>query len=48
LKISYADMPHWPSPAEPPPEELEAWVGKYWEKKSSGEGDLNLQPESLD
>jgi hypothetical protein len=26
----------------------EAWVGKYWEKKTSGEGDLNLQPESLD
>jgi hypothetical protein len=26
----------------------EAWVGKYWEKKASGEGDLNLQPESLD
>jgi hypothetical protein len=26
----------------------EAWVGKYWEKKASGEGDLSLQPESLD
>jgi hypothetical protein len=26
----------------------EAWVGKYWEKKATGEGDLNLQPESLD
>ena len=26
----------------------EAWVGKYWEKKASGEGDLNLQPESLE
>jgi hypothetical protein len=26
----------------------EAWVGKYWEKKASGEGDLTLQPESLD
>jgi len=26
----------------------EAWVGKYWQKKSSGEGDLNLQPESLE
>jgi hypothetical protein len=26
----------------------EAWVGKYWEKKTSGEGDFNLQPESLE
>jgi hypothetical protein len=26
----------------------EAWVQKYWEKKASGEGDLNLQPESLE
>jgi hypothetical protein len=26
----------------------EAWVGKYWEKKASGEGDLTLQPESLE
>jgi hypothetical protein len=26
----------------------EAWVGKYWEKKDSGEGDLSLQPESLE
>ena len=26
----------------------EAWVGKYWEKKASGDGDLSLQPESLE
>jgi hypothetical protein len=26
----------------------EAWIRKYWEKKASGEGDLNLQPEALD
>jgi hypothetical protein len=26
----------------------EAWVGKYWQKKAAGEGDLNLQPESLE
>ncbi len=26
----------------------EAWVRQYWEKKASGEGDLNLQPESLE
>ena len=26
----------------------EAWVRKYWEKKASGEGALNLEPESLE
>src|SRR3989440_12796146 len=26
----------------------EAWMGKYWEKKVSGGGDLSLQPESLE
>lgn len=26
----------------------EAWVRKYWENKASGEGDLSLEPESLD
>jgi len=26
----------------------EAWVRQYWEKKASGKGDLNLQPESLE
>lgn len=26
----------------------EAWVRQYWEKKTSGKGDLSLQPESLD
>jgi hypothetical protein len=26
----------------------EAWVSKYWTKKSAGEGDLNIQPESLE
>jgi hypothetical protein len=26
----------------------EAWVHKYWEKKTSGEQDLSLEPESLD
>ena len=26
----------------------EAWVKKYWEKKSSGEGQASLQPESLE
>jgi hypothetical protein len=27
---------------------FEAWIRKYWEKKAAGEGNLNLQPESLD
>jgi len=26
----------------------EAWVRKYWQKKASGEGDLSLEPESLE
>jgi hypothetical protein len=26
----------------------EAWVKKYWEKKSTGEGQVSLQPESLE
>jgi hypothetical protein len=26
----------------------EAWVRKYWEKKTTGEGNLSLQPEALE
>ncbi len=26
----------------------EAWVRKYWQKKSTGEGDLSLEPEPLE
>jgi hypothetical protein len=26
----------------------EAWVKKYWEKKGTGEGNLSIQPESLE
>jgi hypothetical protein len=26
----------------------EAWTRKYWEKKAAGEGNLNLQPDSLE
>ncbi len=26
----------------------EAWVQKYWEKKTTGKGELSLQPESLE
>lgn len=27
---------------------FEAWIRKYWEKKATGESNLNLQPESLE
>jgi hypothetical protein len=27
---------------------FEAWIRKYWEKKAAGDGNLNLQPESLE
>ncbi len=26
----------------------EAWVGKYWQKKTAGEADLSIEPESLE
>lgn len=26
----------------------EAWVGKYWQKKSAGEAGIGIEPESLD
>jgi aryl-alcohol dehydrogenase-like predicted oxidoreductase len=26
----------------------EAWVGKYWQKKTAGEADIRIEPESLD
>ena len=26
----------------------EAWVGKYWEKKSAGEKEIGIEPESLE
>jgi len=26
----------------------EAWVKKYWDKRQSGEGNLNIEPESLE
>ena len=31
-----------------PGKSFEAWIRKYWEKKAAGEGNLNLQPESLE
>ncbi len=26
----------------------EAWVGKYWQKKTAGEADIGIEPESLE
>jgi hypothetical protein len=50
LKIAYADIAALAFTGRDTAagKSWEAWVGKYWEKKASGEGDLTLQPESLD
>jgi hypothetical protein len=50
LKISYADIAALAFTGRDTAagKSWEAWVGKYWEKKTTGEGDLSLQPESLD
>lgn len=50
LKIAYADIAALAFSGRDTAagKSWEAWVGKYWEKKASGEGDLSLQPESLD
>jgi len=50
LKIAYADIAALAFTGRDTAagKSWEAWVGKYWEKKTSGEGDLSLQPESLE
>lgn len=50
LKVAYADIAALAFTGRDTAagKSWEAWIRKYWEKKSSGEGDLNLQPESLD
>jgi hypothetical protein len=50
VKISYAEIAALAFSGRDPAagKSWEAWVRKYWEKKSSGEGDLSLKPESLD
>jgi hypothetical protein len=50
LKISYADIAALAFTGRDTAagKSWEAWVRKYWEKKSSGQRDLSLQPESLD
>jgi hypothetical protein len=50
IKISYAEIAALAFSGRDPAagKSWEAWVRKYWEKKSSGEGNLTLQPESLE
>jgi hypothetical protein len=50
VKISYAEIAALAFSRRDPAagKSWEAWVRKYWEKKASGQGDLSLQPESLD
>jgi|ERR1051326_8346216 hypothetical protein len=50
LKIAYVDIAALAFSSRDPAagKSWEAWVRKYWEKKSSGEGNLTLQPEALE
>jgi hypothetical protein len=50
LKIAYADIAALAFTGRDTAagKSWEAWVGKYWQKKVTGEGDLTLEPESLE
>lgn len=50
VKISYAEIAALAFSGRDPAagKSWEAWVRKYWEKKSSGAGDLSLQPDALE
>jgi hypothetical protein len=50
VKISYAEIAALAFSGRDPAagKSWEAWVRKYWEKKSSGQRNLTLQPESLE
>jgi hypothetical protein len=50
VKIAYADIAALAFSGRDPAagKSWDAWVSKYWAKKTTGEGDLTLQPESLD
>jgi hypothetical protein len=50
LKIAYADIAALAFTGRDTAagKSWEAWIGKYWEKKATGKGDLSLEPESLD
>src|ERR1700687_3641507 len=50
LKIAYADIAALAFTARDTAAEKrwERWVGKYWKKKASCEGDLSLHPEAIE
>jgi hypothetical protein len=50
LKIAYADIAALAFTGRDTAagKSWEAWVGRYWQKKATGEGVLCLEPESLD
>jgi hypothetical protein len=50
LKICYADISALAFTGRDTAagKSFEAWIRKYWEKKAAGEGNLNLEPESLE
>ncbi len=50
LKIAYADIAALAFTGKDTAagKSWEAWVRKYWEKKATGEGILNLEPEALE
>lgn len=50
LRIAYADIAalSFTGKDTAAGKSWEAWVRKYWEKKTSGEGVLSLEPESLE
>ncbi len=50
LKIAYSEIAALAFTGRDPAagKSWEAWVRKYWEKKTTGEGGISLHPESLD
>ena len=50
VKISYADIAALEFSGRDPAagKSWEAWVRKYWEKKTTGKGEASLQPERLE
>jgi hypothetical protein len=50
VKISYAEIAALAFSGRDPAagKSWDAWVRKYWAKKSTGEGEATLQPDSLD
>ena len=50
VKVSSANIAPLAFPGRDPAagKSWEAWVRKYWTKKASGEGDLSLEPDSLE